>query len=111
MNFTVTVDPTKIVATYGPLGWTSATVTMIGVDESGNTTGPVDVTGTVTYLIYAKDTTVTEHKYSHYKNLTPVRSVTMTYGGSKGYYIANYDRLSAGDYVMFAIAEGYTIIE
>lgn len=110
-TFTVNVDPSKIVATYGPLGWTSASVTMIGVDESGNTTGPVNVTGTVTYLIYAKDTTVTEHKYSHYKNLTPVRSVTMTSGGSTGYYIANYDRLSAGDYVMFAIAEGYTIIE
>ena len=111
LNFTVKVDPSKIVANYGPLGWTSATVTMTGVDEHGNTTGPVDVSGTVTYLIYAKDTTVTEHKYSHYKNLTPVRSVTMTYGGSTGYYIANYDRLSAGDYVMFAIAEGYTIIE
>lgn len=110
-TFTVNVDPSKIVATYGPLGWTSASVTMIGVDESGNTTGPVNVTGTVTYLIYAKDTTVTEHKYSHYKNLTPVRSVTMTSGGSTGYYIANYGRLSAGDYVMFAIAEGYTIIE
>ena len=35
----------------------------------------------------------------------------MTYSGSNGLYIANYDRLSAGDYVMFAIVEGYTIIE
>ena len=111
LNFTVKVDPSKIVANYGPLGWTSATVTMTGVDEHGNSTGLTNVSGNVQYLIFVKDTTVTEHKYSHYKNLTPVRSVTMTYGGSTGYYIANYDRLSAGDYVMFAIAEGYTIIE
>lgn len=111
VNFTVKVDPSKIIANYGPLGWTSATVTMTGVDEHGNSTGLTNVSGNVQYLIFVKDTTVSEHKYSHYKNLTPVRSVTMTYGGSTGYYIANYDRLSAGDYVMFAIAEGYTIIE
>lgn len=111
LNFTVKVDPTKIVAKYGPLGWTGASVTMVGVDEHGNETGPVDVTGNVWYEIYVKDPSITNPKYSDYKGKTPVRIKKMEKGSSTGVYIVNYDRLPAGEYVMFAIAEGYTIIE
>lgn len=111
LNFTVKVDPTKIVAKYGPLGWTSASVTMVGVDEHGNETGPVDVSGNVWYEIYVKNPSITNPKYSDYKGKTTVRKVEMIKGSSPGVYIANYDRLPAGEYVMFAIAEGYTIIE
>mgnify|MGYP004498574713 CR=1 FL=1 len=110
LHFTVTVDPTKIVPEYGPLGWTSASVTMYGVDESGARTGATYVTGDVWYMIYTKDDSVAD-KYSNYKDKTPVRKVKMTKGSSTGVYIANYDRLPAGEYVTFAIAEGYTIIE
>lgn len=107
----VKVDPTKIVAKYGPLGWTSASVTMVGVDESGHETGPVDVSGKVLYKIYVKDPSITNPKYSDYKGKTPVLNREMFKGSSTGVYIVNYDRLPAGEYVMFAIAEGYTIIE
>lgn len=110
LHFTVTVDPTKIVPEYGPLGWTSASVTMYGVDESGARTGATYVTGDVWYMIYTKDDSVAD-KYSNYKDKTPVRKVKMTKGSSTGVYIANYPSLPAGEYVMFAIAEGYTIIE
>lgn len=110
LNFTVKVDPTKIVAKYGPLGWTSASVTMVGVNEHGTETGATYVTGDVWYMIYTKDASAAD-KYSNYKDKTPVRKVKMTKGSSTGVYIANYDRLPAGEYVMFAIAEGYTIIE
>ena len=111
LNFTVTVDPTKIVAKYGPLGWTSASVTMVPVDEGGNEGSPDYVTGKVWYEIYVKDPSITTPKYSDYKGKTTVRKVEMIKGSSPGVYIANYDRLPAGEYVMFAIAEGYTIIE
>ena len=110
LHFTVTVDPTKIVPEYGPLGWTSASVTMYGVDESGARTGAIFFNGDVWYMIYTKDDSVAD-KYSNYKDKTPVRKVKMTKGSSTGVYIANYDSLPAGEYVMFAIAEGYTIIE
>ena len=110
LNFTVKVDPTKIVAKYGPLGWTSASVTMVGVNEHGTETGATYVTGDVWYMIYTKDASAAD-KYSNYKDKTPVRKVKMTKSSSTGVYIANYDRLPAGEYVMFAIAEGYTIIE
>ena len=110
VKVTVKVDPTKIVAKYGPLGWTSASVTMVGVDEHGTETGATYVTGDVWYMIYTKDASVAD-KYSNYKDKTPVRKVKMTKGSSTGVYIANYDSLPAGEYVMFAIAEGYTIIE
>lgn len=106
----VKVNPTKIVAKYGPLGWTSASVTMVGVNEHGTETGATYVTGDVWYMIYTKDASAAD-KYSNYKDKTPVRKVKMTKGSSTGVYIANYDRLPAGEYVMFAIAEGYTIIE
>lgn len=111
LNFTVKVDPTKIVAKYGPLGWTSASVTMVPVDEGGNEGSPDYVTGKVWYEIYVKDPSITTPKYSDYKGKTTVRKVEMIKGSSPGVYIANYDRLPAGEYVMFAIAEGYTIIE
>lgn len=111
LNFTVKVDPTKIVAKYGPLGWTSASVTMVPVDEGGNEGSPDYVSGRVWYEIYVKDPSITNPKYSDYKGKTTVRKVEMIKGSSPGVYIANYDRLPAGEYVMFAIAEGYTIIE
>ena len=111
LNFTVKVDPTKIVAKYTSFGWTSASVTMVGVDESGHETGPVDVSGKVLYKIYVKDPSITNPKYSDYKGKTPVLNREMFKGSSTGVYIVNYDRLPAGEYVMFAIAEGYTIIE
>lgn len=110
LSFTVTVDKTKIVAKYGPLGWTSASVTMYSVEESAPSV-PVDVSGKVWYEIYEKDSSIMNPKYSDYKGKTPVRKVEMIKGSSTGVYIANYDRLPAGEYVMFAIAEGYTIIE
>ena len=111
LSFTVTVDKTKIVAKYTSFGWTSASVTMVGVDESGHETGPVDVSGKVWYKIYVKDPSITNPKYSDYKGKTPVLNKEMFKGSSTGVYIANYDSLPAGEYVMFAIAEGYTIIE
>ena len=111
LSFTVTVDKTKIVAKYGPLGWTSASVTMVGVDESGHETGPVDVSGKVWYEIYVKDPSITNPKYSDYKGKTPVLNKEMFKGSSTGVYIVDYPSLPAGEYVMFAIAEGYTIIE
>ena len=107
----MTVDKTKIVAKYTSFGWTSASVTMVGVDESGHETGPVDVSGKVWYKIYVKDPSITNPKYSDYKGKTPVLNKEMFKGSSTGVYIANYDSLPAGEYVMFAIAEGYTIIE
>mgnify|MGYP004649591489 CR=1 FL=1 len=110
VTVTVKVDPTKIVAKYGPLGWTSASVTMVGVDESGHETGPVDVSGKVWYEIYKRESGVPE-KYSAYKGKTPVLIKEMEKGSSTGVYIVNYPSLPAGEYVMFAIAEGYTIIE
>ena len=111
VTVTVKVDPTKIVAKYGPLGWTSASVTMVGVDESGHETGPVDVSGKVWYEIYVKDPSITNPKYSDYKGKTPVLNKEMFKGSSTGVYIVDYPSLPAGEYVMFAIAEGYTIIE
>ena len=111
LSFTVKVDPTKIVAKYGPLGWTSASVTMVPVDEGGNEGSPDYVSGRVWYEIYVKDPSITNPKYSDYKGKTTVRKVEMIKGSSPGVYIANYDRLPAGEYVTFAIAEGYTIIE
>ena len=111
LSFTVTVDKTKIVAKYGPLGWTSASVTMVPVDEGGNEGSPDYVSGRVWYEIYVKDPSITNPKYSDYKGKTTVRKVEMIKGSSPGVYIANYDRLPAGEYVTFAIAEGYTIIE
>ena len=111
LSFTVKVDPTKIVAKYGPLGWTSASVTMVGVDESGHETGPVDVSGKVWYEIYVKNPSITNPKYSDYKGTPYVHRVEMIKGSSTGVYIANYPSLPAGEYVMFAIAEEYTIIE
>lgn len=107
----VKVDPTKIVAKYGPLGWTSASVTMVGVGEDGKETGATYVTGDVWYMIYVKEPSITNPKYSDYKDKTPVRIRKMEKSSSTGVYIVNYDRLPAGEYVMFAIAEGYTIIE
>ena len=111
LNFTVKVDPTKIVAKYTSFGWTSASVTMVGVDESGHETGPVDVSGKVWYKIYVKDPSITNPKYSDYKGKTPVLNKEMFKGSSTGVYIVDYPSLPAGEYVMFAIAEGYTIIE
>ena len=111
LSFTVKVDPTKIVAKYGPLGWTSSSVTMVPVDEGGNEGSPDYVSGRVWYEIYVKDPSITNPKYSDYKGKTTVRKVEMIKGSSPGVYIANYDRLPAGEYVTFAIAEGYTIIE
>ena len=111
LSFTVTVDKTKIVAKYTSFGWTSASVTMVGVDESGHETGPVDVSGKVWYKIYVKDPSITNPKYSDYKGKTPVLNKEMFKGSSTGVYIVDYPSLPAGEYVMFAIAEGYTIIE
>lgn len=111
VKVTVKVDPTKIVAKYGPLGWTSSSVTMVPVDEGGNEGSPDYVSGRVWYEIYVKDPSITNPKYSDYKGKTTVRKVEMIKGSSPGVYIANYDRLPAGEYVTFAIAEGYTIIE
>lgn len=110
LTFEMTVETSKIIATYGKLGDTRSTVTMIGVDEDGNRTGPVNVTGTVTYYIYEKVEGL-DKKYSNYRDRTPVRVVTMTKGSGTGVYIAEYARLPKGNYVMFAIAEDYTIIE
>ena len=110
LNFTVTVDPTKIVAKYGPLGWTSASVTMYSVEESAPSV-PVDVSGKVWYEIYVKNPSITDPKYSDYKGTPYVHRVPMIKGSSTGVYIANYPSLPAGEYVMFAIAEEYTIIE
>ena len=110
---TVKVDPTKVYAEYGPLGWTSATVTMKQLNEDNTITYANLGSSKVWYYIYKKDATLAEayQKYSSYKDREYERKVQMTYSGSNGLYIANYDRLSAGDYVMFAIVEGYTIIE
>ena len=114
VTVTVNVENTKIVAVYGTLGKTSSYVTMYNVDESGNRTTVTDVTGTVRYLVYAYDENDNSAGYSYYKNLTPVVDVDMTKrAGVTGVYDAVYTQtpLSAGKYVMFAIAEGYTIIE
>ena len=111
-NWTIVVDPSMITVSYGTLGKYSSSVTMYGIDEDGNNIGATNVTGKVWYEIYVEDTSL-QRKYSNYKDLTPVVRVQMTKGNGKGVYVANYNStpLSAGHYVMFAIAEDYTIIE
>ena len=111
-NWTIVVDPSMITVSYGTLGKYSSSVTMYGKDKNGNNIGATDVTGKVWYEIYVEDTSL-ERKYSNYKDLTPVVRVQMTKGSGKGVYVANYNStpLGAGHYVMFAIAEDYTIIE
>ena len=111
-NWTIVVDPSMITVSYGTLGKYSSSVTMYGIDENGNNIGAINVSGKVWYEIYVEDTSLAR-KYSNYKDLTPVVRVQMTKGSGKGVYVANYNStpLSAGHYVMFAIAEDYTIIE
>ena len=112
IGWKIKIDPSMISVSYGTLGKYSSSVTMYGFDEHGNNIGAIDVTGKVWYEIYVEDTSL-ERKYSNYKDLTPVVRVQMTKGSGKGVYVANYNStpLSAGHYVMFAIAEDYTIIE
>ena len=110
-NIEVVVVKSKIEAVYGTLGKQSSSVTMYNVGEDGTRTTPVDVKGDVYYLIYNYDSNDNGEGYGYYKNLTPIRNVKMTKGSGTGVYVANYTALPAGPYVMFAIAEGYTIIE
>ena len=95
---------------YGTLGFTSSKVTLVKI-INGIEIGPTWVDEDVTYLIYNKATEDDGSLgYSYYKNLTPVREVTMARTNSIGEYSATYNRLSDGNYVMFAIIEGYDII-
>lgn len=91
---------------YGPLGRTSSYVTMT---KDG---APYDVDGKVFYLIYKKaDGDDGSWSYADYRNLTPVVNVEMVKNPYiTGRYTATYDALPNGDYVMFAIAENYTIV-
>ena len=67
--------------------------------------------GDVTYYIFAKDENDNNAGWAYYKDKTPVRAVVMTkHPTITGRYTATYDKLPAGDYVMFAIADNYTIV-
>ena len=64
------------------------------------------------HLIYKKaDGDDGSWSYADYRNLTPVVNVEMVKNPYiTGRYTATYDALPNGDYVMFAIAENYTIV-
>lgn len=97
---------TKIVPVYSPLDWTSFTVTMY--DAEGK--APVSVNGAVNFYIFKKKDGA-DLKYSDYKNDPIIRSGPMTPTGSTGQYVASFERLPAGEYAYFAIAQNYTIVE
>mgnify|MGYP002795932458 CR=1 FL=1 len=104
--FDIDVTKVNIKPVYGPLGRTSSYVTMT---KDG---APYDVDGKVFYLIYKKaDGDDGSWSYADYRNLTPVVNVEMVKNPYiTGRYTATYDALPNGDYVMFAIAENYTIV-
>lgn len=97
---------------YGSFGYTSATVTFgkYNVDDVWTPCYMPD-SAVIRYLIFRRISS--EYTYADYINsgATPVRNVIMTKDSSTvGGYLAYYDRLSSGDYDMFAIADGYEII-
>lgn len=104
--FDIDVTKVNIKPVYGPLGRTSSYVTMT---KDG---APYDVDGKVFYLIYKKAAGDDgSWIYADYRNLTPVVNVEMVKNPYiTGRYTATYDALPNGDYVMFAIAENYTIV-
>ena len=110
ININVVTD--KIIVKYGPMGRTNSKVTMVGVNELGEEVGPMYVSGNVYYVIYERaahdDGTL---GYAYYRNQDPYCRVKMVKTSSVGVYRADYDRLPAGSYIAFAIADGYTIIE
>lgn len=111
-DISVDVELTKVVAKYSALGKTTSYVYMYNIDEAGNETaitGPL--TGTVTYKIYVRDEADDGTMgYADYVGKTPVREVEMEYV-SGNTYKATYSSLPAGKYVMFAIANNYTIVD
>ena len=111
IDVSVNVELTKVIAKYSALGKTTSYVYMYNIDDAGNETaitGPL--TGTVTYKIYVRDEADDGTMgYADYAGKTPVREVEMEYV-SGNTYKATYSRLPAGKYVMFAIANNYTIV-
>ena len=111
-DISVDVELTKVVAKYSALGKTTSYVYMYNIDEAGNETaitGPL--TGTVTYKIYVRDEADDGTMgYADYVGKTAVREVEMEYV-SGNTYKATYSSLPTGKYVMFAIANNYTIVD
>ena len=110
----VSVVSEKIAIEYGTLGRGSSSITVYQVDAGGQRLSPTDVIGDdIRYLIYRYDPADGGQGYAYYKELTPVREVQMVKGQGAGVYIADYSSqpLTAGKYVMFALAMRYTIIE
>lgn len=105
-TFEITLVTEKIVPKYSTLDWTSFSVTMY--DAEGK--APVSVNGAVNFYIFKKKDGA-DPKYSDYKNDPIIRSGPMTPTGSTGQYVASFERLPAGEYAYFAIAQNYTIVE
>lgn len=105
-TFEITLVTEKIVPKYSTLDWTSFSVTMY--DAEGK--APVSVNGAVNFYIFKKKDGA-DLKYSDYKNDPIIRSGLMTPTGSTGQYVASFERLPAGEYAYFAIAQNYTIVE
>ena len=105
-TFEITLVTEKIVPKYSTLDWTSFSVTMY--DAEGK--APVSVNGAVNFYIFKKKDGA-DLKYSDYKNDPIIRSGPMTPTGSTGQYVASFERLPAGEYAYFAIAQNYTIVE
>ena len=102
---------TQIIKTvYSTLGKTSFYATMYLSDKDGNKLYPIDVTGKVYFYIFPED--AGGSGWSYYKNFTPSRAGIMTKReGKTGVYDATYRTLRSGSYVMFAIAEDYTVLD
>lgn len=105
-TFEITLVTEKIVPKYSTLDWTNFSVTMY--DAEGK--APVSVNGAVNFYIFKKKDGA-DPKYSDYKNDPIIRSGPMTPTGSTGQYVASFERLPAGEYAYFAIAQNYTIVE
>lgn len=105
-TFEITLVTEKIVPKYSTLDWTSFSVTMY--DAEGK--APVSVNGAVNFYIFKKKDGA-DLKYSDYKNDPIIRSGPMAPTGSTGQYVASFERLPAGEYAYFAIAQNYTIVE
>ncbi len=113
VNQVVKLENTKIVVKYGTLGRTSSSVTMYMVDANGvEKITDLEPGTNVTYYIYKRNDSLALTYSAYRDNATPERAVTMTKVSNRtGVYTASYATLPDGNYVMFAIADGYTIIE
>jgi len=112
-EFDVTVTLSKLLVVYNSVEADNARITVYTVDENNVVGDPAtNISGDVIFYIYERDDEAADGRgYAYYKTTEAVRTVTMTPGRSDGVYRAYYDTLPEGSYVVFAIANNYTIIE